>query len=506
MDYMQESKNDLSNKFKSRFLTGLLALNFVALIITFLLNFLGLPILKYHYLTHVAITAIAILYFEFSQIFPIIITYSFLEGQGRILWEYQAWARISFDILILASIIKIFITKKKVLDLNKIPLPLVLLISAHFLWYGVEFFNIYSISYFSVLAATKVYIYPIFLFFGLVQTDFDPNNFKFQKHLNFLFLLITLELILTFFQFSAKENLLLQISPYYNKAMEFGRFSGIYFRPFSTTQAPGTITVFLFLTVGFLYLKKPSKLGSILNLILVSASGLAIILCQVRSVFIKLFLIVILIQLGEIIYFRFKTKKTFAFIIIPFVLFFGFKFISNNQTSTGDISIDFTRDRISTLGDIDKIKNARLSINEFIKIITQKLNDNPFGIGPGLTGPVASVSEDELAGNRFIKKNMTWAFDNLIVSLVIDFGIGAIFYILLLIYIPVYFVRFLFIYYQNKLYESYKILLICFCCITVIIFGNWGAVAITYNPESFIFWFFSAMGFSTISKQKLTSN
>ena len=147
-----------------------------------------------------------------------------------------------------------------------------------------------------------------------------------------------------------------------------------------------------------------------------------------------------------------------------------------------------------------------MSINEFIKIITQKLNDNPFGIGPGLTGPVASVSEDELAGNRFIKKNMTWAFDNLIVSLVIDFGIGAIFYILLLIYIPVYFVRFLFIYYQNKLYESYKILLICFCCITVIIFGNWGAVAITYNPESFIFWFFSAMGFSTISKQKLTSN
>lgn len=503
MNYLQAPTAKSNSKIKLQFLRVLLAINLIAILITFLLNFLGLPVLKYHYLVHIFISIIAILFFDFVQILPIILTLFFFEGQGRIIWEYASWSRIIFDSLVLISVLKIFISSKKIVDLKIIPTPLLLIISAHFFWYVVEFFNLYSVSYFAVLAASKVYIYPILLFFGITISDIKISDIKFQDTLNFFIVIFILEIALTFFQFSMKEKLLLQISPYYFKIMKEGVFSGILYRPFGTTQLPGAIAVFLFLNVGFLFLKKTGKFFFFLRTAILCAAGVAIILCQVRSAFIKFILIIFLINIGEFIFHRFKARGFAGLALLLSLAFFSFQYVSKDEiTSTGDQGIDYVRDRISSLSEIDKIRSSRLNITEFTRIVTKKLTDNPLGIGPGLTGAVGSLSKDDLIGNKFVSSGMTWTSDNLIISLIIDFGIGAIFYLSMLFYIPIYFFRFLIIFYLEKSQEPFKILLVCFSTIAVIIVGNWGAIGITYNPESFAFWFFAALGFSTISKYK----
>lgn len=502
MEYLQAPKIVPDDKLKTRLLNSLLVVNFVALIITFALNFLGLPILKYHYLIHILITFLAIILFDFSQILPIILTLYFLEGQGRIIWEYANWSRIIFDSFVLLSVLKTFISKKKLIDFKIIPIPLVLIISLHFLWYAVEFFNLNSLSYFSVLAATKVYIYPILFFFALVQVDLDVYQHKFQKTLNFLFFIIIFELALTFYQFQMKEGLVMNISHYYANSMKDGTFAGLLYRPFGTAQVPGAIAIFFFLTVGFLFLKNTTKIGFILRTALISLMGFAIILCQVRSAFIKFLLIIIIIHIGEFFFFRLKAKSFIGFFATIIILSVAALTLTNSESPTGDKSIDLAIARVSTIVKVDQIKSSRLDLENFIKIATKKLSDNPLGLGPGLTGPVASMSLDSLANNRYVNANMIWTSDNLLIALIIDFGIGSIFYILMLIYIPTYLFRFLFIFYKKKIYDSYKVLLVCFSSIIIILVGNWGALGVTYNPESFAFWFFSALGFSTIAKYK----
>lgn len=500
MNYLQ-SKESSINKFKSRLLSGLYFLNFLTIIVTFLLNFLGLPVLKYHYLIHIALTVIAIILFDFIDILPIIFTLYFFEGQGRILWEYQSWARIIFDSLVFMSVMKIFISKKKVIDLKFIPPPLALLVAAHFLWYLVEFSNLNSLSYFAVLAASKIYIYPLLFFLGIVQIDFNINHKSFQRTLNFFIFIVILELALTFYQFDLKETLLLQITPYYHKALKDSIFAGMYYRPFATTQTPGTISIFLFLTLGLLFLKQTSKLVYFLRIILVAVSGYAIVLCQIRSAYIKFLLILIAIHLGELIYSRFKPKHIISLIFVSSVLFFGISFVSNQKT-TKDEGKNYVRDRFATLTDYDKIKDSRIDGSNFLRIATQKLVENPLGFGPGLTGSASSMIKEEMVDNHFLNYDMLWTYDNLFIGLIIDFGVGAIFYCLILLYIPAYFFRFLAIFYKNKDHEAYKILLVCFTSTAVILIGNWGANGLTYNPESFAFWFFTAIGFATIAKQK----
>lgn len=502
MDYLQASMISPDGKFKRRLLNIILILNYVAILITFLLNFLGLPILKYHYLIHVGLAIIAIFLFDFSQVFPILLTLFFIEGQGRIIWEYASWSRIIFDSIVFISVLKVFISSKKIFDSKKLPAPLIILIVAHFFWYLVEFSNLYSVSYFAFAATSKIYIYPLLLFAAIAQSDLDVQGIKFQRSLKVFILLLSLELALTFYQFNMREQLLLQISPYYFKVMKEGVFTGMLFRPFGTTQLPGAPSVFLFLCVGFLFLRKSTRLFLLLKYFLITASGAAIILCQVRSAFIKFVLIVLLIHLGELIYYRFKLKGLSGLLFISLIIAVSSQYVLNTNLSSEDDGINYARDRISSLSDINKLRSSRLNISDFSSIVIQKLWANPMGLGPGMTGAAGSLSQEGLVGNRFVNPGMTWTSDNLIISLVIDFGVGAIFYILVLFYIPFYFFRFLIIFFQKKIFELYKPLLICFSTIIVILIGNWGAIGITYNPESFAFWLFSALGFSTIAKYK----
>ncbi len=479
----------------------ILFVNFILLLISFTLNFMGHPALKFIYLTQLSVAFISIMFYEISDILPIILTVFFLEGQGRILWEYASWSRIAFDILMLLAVLKVFIKQRKILDFNKTPPILILFISLHFFWYLVEFSNLYSVSTFAVLGAAKLYVYPILFFFGFSQLNIDVFSTKFQRTLTFFIILLTLEIALSVYQFNMKESLVLRLSHYYHKAMSDGVFTGLLYRPFATTQLPGAISAFIFLTVGFLFLKPTSKIFYVVRIVIIALSAYVLILCQVRSALIKFVMIVILIHLGEIIYYRFKAKGFLNLLPIIFLMLAGFYFL-NTFTQKSGVDLNYVKDRITSLADVNKVRGARLNTNEFFKIISTKLSDNPMGLGPGLTGAAGSLSKDLLIDNPFVNSGMTWTSDNIIIALVIDFGYGAIFYLLMICYIPFYFFRFLIIYFRNKNEKEFKTLLVCFATIITILIGNWGAIGLTYNPESFTLWLLAAVGFSTISKSK----
>ncbi|MFA6236645.1 MAG: hypothetical protein WC635_04885 [Bacteriovorax sp.] len=502
MQYLQATNTESPDNLTPRLLKLVLNINILAVIVNFTLNFLGSPTLKYLYLIHIAITLIAVIFFNFSQILPIILTLFFIEGQGRIIWGNAGWTKVIFDSLVFLSVFKIFISNKKIYNLKGLPKSLLTLISLHFFWYLFEFSNLESVSYFAVLASSKIYIYPILFFFGLTQLEFDTSKDKFQQDLNFFFFLLGLELALTFYQFYMKDSFILQISPNYQQAMKDATFAGLFYRPFATAFSPGAISSYFFVTVGFLFFKKKSIPGNILKLILIFSLTAAIILCQVRSSLIKIILIVLLIQIGELVFHRFKAKGFSGIILFSIIMIFGGYYITEKSPMKDDASITYVKDRFSTLGDVKAVQSSRLSFSDFLQIASDKIASKPLGLGPGLTGSVGRLSLEQVKESHFLNIDMLWANDNLIISLLIDFGIGAIFYLSILMYIFLYFFQYLTIFYLKKAQAEFKILLVCFSSVIAILIGSWGTVGLTYNPESFIFWFFAALGFSTIGKFK----
>ncbi len=478
------------------------ALNFILLILNFSFNFLGNPALKYVYVAQVVTIATSIIFFKFEYVLMEIITLLFIEGQGRVVWEYQSWSRIIFDLLIFYSIAKIFISNKKLMDRKLLTMPIYICILLHFIWYIIQIFNIYSISMFGVIAASKIYIFPILLFLGVLQSNLDVKKEYFKTVYYFFVFILILEIALTLFQVQMKESLMLQLSPYYIKPMKEGIFTGTLYRPFGTTALPGTISIYLFTTVGFLFLFQFRLLGTLFKYGLIASSIMIIIFCQVRSALVKYLLIVGLIQLGLMIYERLKPKAVIPVFIIFITLIISGKTILLSNDKSGDENIDYAKKRMSSLTEIDAVKKDRINIDTFIKVAYSKLSTYPLGLGPGVTGAAASLIKDDIIQNPHVKLDYLWHFDSLFISLFIDLGVGAIFYLALIFYITVYLFKNLFYFYKIKDLSSFNIVLICFSTIFVIIIGNWGAIGLTYNPESFVFWFLAAIGIKTINKEK----
>lgn len=483
-------------------LLALHGLNVALLLINFSLNFIGNPALKYVYLSQVLLILSSVILYNFEQVLLEIIILMFIEGQGRILWHYAPWSRITFDIITLLAVIKIFIAKKRIYDQKILPWPIMALIALHFSWYILQLFNVNAASIFGAVAATKIYIYPIFLFLAVTLSNLSPSNKNF-KHMLYLFcLLLLLEIGLNYFHFTTKQNHLYLISSYYYKAMRDGIFTDNLFRPFATTALPGVLAVYLFLTVGFMFFLQKNLKTSIVKWIIISLSIATIITCQIRSALVKYMFTIALIQLGTMFYKRFSIRSILPFFIVILTIISFSNNVMNNTKENEDENLTYAINRASSITEIEKVKSSRLNIKNFGKIVIDKISKYPFGVGPGMTGAASSVNQEAIAKNPFIKKDFLWTSDNLIISFALDLGIGGIFFLSLILLIPVYFIKYLLKMHTQKDEINYNYLLICTSTTIVIIVGNWGAVGLTYNPESFMFWLFSAIGFKTIGQFK----
>jgi hypothetical protein len=502
MNNLQEGVGKRKEFKLSRFIIVFHLLNLVLILSNFSLNFLGRPELKYVYLVHVVIIFLSIIIFPIEKILPEIITMLFLEGQGRVIWDYQAWARIIFDLILVFAVLKIFIANRKIYSKQVIPKAFVALILCHVLWYMVQIFNINSASIIGAVAAAKIYLFPIFLFFALSQVRLDVKGKDFTFILNFFILVFSLELLLNIFQMQEKQSLVLKISPFYFKAMQNGVFSGNLYRPFATTFIPGGLSTLIYLTVGLLFFKKSSFKYTITRFFIIGLSIVNLVLNQVRSALIKYILILIAIHVGTLIYHRLSTKKLIPYILILSIIAFNLENIIAKLPALNDKNLEYAIARTTALADTSKLTNSRISTNTLGEALYFHLSRYPMGVGPAMTGAASSINEEALAHDPVINSKSLWTHDNLIVSLVIELGYGAIFYIILIGLIPIYFIQKLIKLYRDKKEEKFLTTLICASALAVIIIGNWGAVAITYNPESFIYWFFAAIGFNTLADQR----
>jgi hypothetical protein len=168
-----------------------------------------------------------------------------------------------------------------------------------------------------------------------------------------------------------------------------------------------------------------------------------------------------------------------------------------------DKNLEYAIARTASLGDSKSVSSSRISYDSLGTILETKLSIYPLGVGPGMTGAASSINSEFLNNDPVITTNYVWTHDNLIVALIIEFGYGAIFYIILILLIPIYFTQELIKLYKKKNEEKFRITLVCTSMLFVIIIGNWGANGIPYNPESFFFWFFSALGFCTLADQRI---
>lgn len=486
----------------SRFIIVVHLLNLVLILANFGLNFLGRPELKYLYLAHVALVFLSVIIFPFDKILPEIFALLFLEGQGRVIWEYQAWARIVFDVILVLSVTKIFISNKRLYKKEVVPKAFIALISCHILWYIIQIFNINAASVVGVVAAAKIYIFPIFLFLALSQTNLEIKRNDFNNILVFFVLIFVLELLLNLFQIQEKQVLLLRISPYYFRAMQNGIFSGHLFRPFATTFIPGGLSTLIYLTPGLLFLKPVNLSQTIIRFFIIALSIMNLIINQVRSALIKYILILLAIHVGTLIYHRLNIRKLLPYIIVVSLLVFNLNNLVSKLPILNDKNLEYAIARTTALADTNKMKGSRISTDTLGEALYFYLSRYPLGVGPAMTGAASSINEESLAHDPVLNTKTLWTHDNLIVSLVIELGYGAIFYIILIGLIPVYFTQKLIKLYREKKEEKFKIILICASTLAIIVVGNWGAVAVTYNPESFIYWFFTAIGFYALADQR----
>lgn len=473
----------------------ILTLNYVFTGLIFALNFAGTPALKYLFLGYTAFVFIAVLASEFETALKVILCFCFLEGQGRILWDYHPFFRLAFDLLVILAVVKTYVSKRKIETLGWLPTPLLGLVALHFFWYVVEIFNPDSIGYLAPLAATKIYIFPLIFFMMLRQNRDSFGERDLGSLCAVVLSLITLESLLSLYQLQGLDEFMLSISPSYSAAMKGDVFTNLDFRPFGTTYLPGAVSIYLFLTTGFLFLKKDfSKKYVTLLLFVIALIGLTLLLSQVRSATLKFAVVLV----GSVAAYFFTSPRTKLEKVVSLghltlasaAVIGGLAFLLQSANV-----IDVTRglDRWRTVTSYEKFKSGRAGPEIALLALHQRLKTFPLGIGPGLTGAASSVSRESMDRDPVYDRNTFWGYDNLFLSLVVEFGYGFIFYTLLILAIPLLiFKRFVQVHRQGLIYEA-RVTLVAFVQTSVIVLGNWGAIGLPYNPESFFFWLWTAV-------------
>jgi hypothetical protein len=272
----------------------LLGINYVLLSGTFALNFLGHPILKFWLLGYVAFAAITALSCDFRTSAHVLLGLSFVEGQARVLWNYHPAFRLAFDLVVALALLRTVVARREGKLRGLLPGGMAVFAVLHFAWYVVEIFNPANVGFLAPIAATKIYIFPllVFLMFRANSRGFDGAWV--EGLATTAVMLSVAEGALALYQMRTGEALLLGISPHYSAAMKTDVFVGKDFRPFGTTFLPGVVSVYLFLTAGFLMLRRRFTTWQvILRVVVVGFVAITMLGSQVRSAMVKYSLVLV---------------------------------------------------------------------------------------------------------------------------------------------------------------------------------------------------------------------
>lgn len=502
MEYETDIKYKDANGF--RFINLLV---YLTLTFHFLGNFIGLPYVKFTYLLFVALVYLLIFTQKPSKVFWSFIVFSLIEGQGRVLWGYAAWSRIIFDISLVILIIRSAILDKQLWTWDKLPSFLNIMFILHFIWFGIELFNPQAAGFFPSFATSKFYIFPILLFFYYLRNPFDINDTAVQRKLVLIVITLIAVTYVTIVQDIGKEDFLGGISSnYLNLFKKYSIFQDYAFRPWGTSFVAGGMGTFYYNMVGFVFLLHPKKLARhlpgqmILNFLKVTCLGLMSYSCfigEVRSATIKFFCIIALIGFFRFLASKFKFKSIIILLLI-FLSAYSLKNSFNYEMILGDRDFDAEIGRWSKLAD-EGVGSQRSGFDSVLNLVTDRVK-SPLGFGLGMTTSFLPAYEAQRKANIGTTRSDYWNLDNLLVSLVLELGVGAVFYASALMFITFSLISILYHCLKRNFINTYLKVSIAVSTVVLIIIGNWGAVAIPYNPESFFFWFWVAFAYNEYHK------
>ena len=419
-----------------------------------------------------------------------------LEGQGKVLWSYSSFTRILFDAAIGVAALRSYVDNQKILYRERIPTYMYVMIVLFFVWYIFQFFNFYSVGIFAVFGGMKVYIIPFVTFFIFLSNPVNWDNEVLKKGRNLALFFIFFETILSFYQMSMKEASVTGMSPYYAVLMS-DKFTGPNFRPFGTSFRAGAIGYYLFFMSGFLFFPKLEKRkAQILNILAVGAVFYVHFLCQTRSTILKHVIFYFIGFLWVIVPQENRARVIKRYVIPLGVLgFISSFFLDLNQLLDSDLGNATMRFMTLFEGNIGR---DRLSFTDGLGILFDKMMTHPMGLGPGRTGAAMGLGYQEILKDPVYGIASSATFDNLYITLSVDFGLGMLFLAFIYLWAPLILLKNGWVSFTKKNIKATKLLFMCSgLCLSLSIM-NWGAVGLPYIPANFCFWMYLGMGFTAL--------
>jgi hypothetical protein len=471
-----------------------------------LLNFIGSPLLKQLYFAELALVFLCCALLPFSRIFFPLIFFFFVEGQGRILLEYAPFTRFIYDLLVTLVIIRLLASQKRLTPIKPFPNLLYWAIILHILWYVVSIFNPYSPTPLLGIVAGKTHLYPLLFFMAFINSKVLRDFDLLDEIASFVLYCCLLQASLAIYQFFMTETHLFNISYYYKVILgeEKGlRYMGINFRPPGTTFGAGAYSSYLFLCVILYYMRKRQGVIYSTLIVLTSLTSIvAIFFSGVRSSILKFVLMSAASMFFLLLINRRKERILIMLTLITFVVaLIGLPNLSDmlfqNQTIIQEFNMMTPLERLISIFEFgETYSTSRITFGEFINVASRKILETPLGIGAGRASPAASVFAGEIRNLNFYDENYAWYYENFYMSLVIEFGFGMIFMLLVLLYLPIFcFYNAFKAIFHMRLTRA-KIMFLSAGGMFVILLGNWAASGLVTLPESFIFWMCATIGIS----------
>ncbi len=466
-------------------------------------NYLGLPLVMYMYLVQMlAIGGLCFVERVDRIIWPFII-FSFFEGQGRVLWGYNPIFRLVFDIFLSLIALRGIIITKQFFAKGIVPNSIRLFFTLHMIWFCLELFNPNGAGFFASLATAKYYVFPFLLFFLFLNFPIDLDSKWVQKNLMIYFITIISLAGLTIVQNINGDTFMDGISMNYKILFPaYENFRGLTFRPWGTTFVPGGMGVYYFLSCGLILLIRPKILSKKLPLQALSRltlllGGLIILFSsfigQVRSATMKMVAVFLIFNFLKFLGSKYKAKYT-ASVFVLFFIGFALSTTSLSSILPFDIDIDMALSRWEGLANSD-ITSHRAGMNEIIHNL-EKRAELPFGYGVGMTQSFLPAFGERRAQYVDIPLWYFWSMDNLVAFLILELGIGALFYIFLILSVNTSLLGMTISLLRKGEYKRFKIVGLSFTMVFIITIFAWGSVSIPFNPVSFFFWFWAALGIS----------
>jgi len=484
----------------------------VFMTIHFLFNFLGSPMTLYSGAVLAVVSFLAVIFLRWDQAFFIVILYSLVAGQIKVIWGYNPFFRLISDFQIVVLVFRSFAKTGRIINFHRTPNFFIWMLLGHFLWFVVCLFNPLGAGFVPSFAAGKFYILPIFYFFTILNFELDPTSRLFKDFLKTFMFFIVLEALLAIFQSTQGTEFMYSISNNYATLFEkYKNFSSVqHFRPWGTTDQPGGYASHFYLSSAFIFLwsvqpggDEAQRLSTPKKLFIFSFTVLslfAVLISQVRSSFFKEIFVISIGLFFSILGTRFVAKRIIGIAVgIAAFVILGAYGLNQSKGLSEYMTVEKVVARYEAVNSLDKAASRRASFSAGLGAIGRRL-ENPLGLGLGMATNYLEAYGQRRKESVDVDQNLYWTMDNFFAHVATEMGLGSLFIISTVIVTPFILASLMITALRRKNFMVYRIVCYCFVMVTATTLGQWGAIGILFPPEFQFYWLYLAIAFTSFYK------